>query len=140
MNPTKQQWQKVIDNFERVLPMATMENHLTMQCTSVNENGYKCGTVHCVGGWYAVATLNMNNGEKYSYSDGADKMAQDLGFEYDYQLLSWSIKNFEIWGNKSGNEMFCSPLAYNGADSLAEVVEFLKGVRDRSPEEEVANG
>lgn len=139
MNPTKQQWQKVINNFERVLPMAKSENQLDMEEPRVNKENYKCGTIHCVGGWYAVATLNMHE-HVYGFSDGAKKMAEDLGFNCIYELENWAAYNTNIWGNDNGSNMFYDSDAYNDAENLAEVVEFLKGVRDRSPEEEVING
>lgn len=130
--PTKQQWQTVIDNFEKVLPRAQHLNHLDMEEGRVNENDHKCGTVHCVGGWYAIAVLDQN--AELSYDDGAEAMAIHLGLPNRFFLEKWANQNPDIWGNYAGDMMFYLTIAYGGAQTLAEVVEYLKGVRDRSPE------
>lgn len=132
--PTKTQWQTVIDNFEKVLPMATLKKHLDMSEPCVRNFDHKCGTVHCVGGWYAVAVINHYAHEFISYTYGADIMAKDLGFRDHESLELWSEYNPEIWGNEYGSYMFIHKDAYNYAETLYEVVEFLKGVRDRSPD------
>lgn len=151
--PTKQQWQTVIDNFKKVLPLSIREGcGLNMAETEVNKpidfdwfteksTCTTCGTVHCVGGWYAVATLSPDLAEdRISYTDGAGKMAIDLGF-YGMDkhakieaLENWAVSNPHIWGNLKGSLMFSCETAYNGAETLAEVVTYLESVRDRSPE------
>jgi len=135
--PTKKQWQAVIDNFKKVLPFAKKKNHLNMMETTAMAKNHKCGTIHCVAGWYAVALLKdgtINESEYVSYSDGAAAIAKQLGFKNDSQLESWANRNPDIWGNEDGINMFYSKKAYNGAKSLIEVVIYLEGVRDRSPE------
>lgn len=131
--PTKQQWQTVIDNFEKVLPLATREHHLHMMETRVNRGNHACGTIHCIGGWYAVASLDMEN-KSLDFIDGADEMARNLGFSDCYALNRWAADTPGIWGNPYGGYLFSTTRAYNYASTLAEAVEFLKGVRDRSPE------
>lgn len=131
--PTKQQWQTVIDNFEKVLPLATQQGHLDMDEYLVNTSWHKCGTVHCVGGWYAVAVLDTT-GPEVDYNDGANALAAHLGFQDRYLLEQWAEQNPEIWG-EYGKCMFYGVEAYGGAQTLAEVVDYLKGVRYRSPEQ-----
>jgi hypothetical protein len=133
-NPTKKQWQKVIDNLNKVLPLAFQENHLNMRNADVNCR-QQCGTIHCVGGWYAVATLYGR--KRLTYSDGANEMASDLGFSGGFgisDLENWAESNPDIWGNRYGYNLFCNENAYDNAETLYEVVTFLEGVRDRSPE------
>lgn len=135
MHPTKQQWQTVIDNFEKVLPLSEREGSgLNMIEGAVND-GHVCGTIHCVGGWYAIAT-EIHRNRLVNYNDGADGMAHDLGFEHHFDLEKWAHENAEIWGTEYGREMFCSRQAYGISrnDGLREIIEYLKGVRDRSPE------
>lgn len=136
MHPTKQQWQTVIDNFEKVLPLSEREGcGLNMIEGSVNDYGHVCGTIHCVGGWYAVAT-ELHKSRLVNYNDGADKMARDLGINDHSDLETWAHENPEIWGTDYGREMFCSRQAYDISRNtgLRGVIEHLKGVRDRSPE------
>jgi hypothetical protein len=136
--PTKSQWQIVIGNYEKVLAIASKKGSLNMAETEVNDSGLEginiCGTVHCVAGWYAVATLDpANTSKRISFTDGADRMAQDLGLSDRDALEIWARDNANIWGNEKGYYMFSSSGAYDYAQTLAEVVAHLKGVRDRSP-------
>lgn len=128
--PTKQQWQIVIDNLEVVLPQATKPGHLRMSETEVNIN-YPCGTVHCYGGWYAIAACHISC--PLTFWDGATAMAQHLGFETACELERWAMNNPSIWG-ENGEYIFTSRTAFGGASTLAEIVTYLKGVRDRSPD------
>lgn len=113
--------------------MATMKGHLNMMETSVNDDGHECGTVHCVGGWYAIAN-NLHLDGYITFREGADKMAFDLGLNVSYYLDKWATLNPIIWGNEYGESIFSSRIAYNNACSLSEVITHLEGVRDRSPE------
>jgi hypothetical protein len=62
-------------------------------------------------------------------------MANDLGFHDVEELLNFAFNNIPIWGNNYGGCMFgATARAYNDASNLSEVIEYLKGVRDRSPE------
>jgi len=127
--PTKKQFQLVIDNFKKVLSLATMEGNLDMGENRVNTFGHACGTVHCVAGWYAVATLHHSI--PLDFSDGAHAMAVDLGFENKWRLEDWARDNPKIWGNSYGSYMFYSDSAYNDAKTLQEVIKHLQGVRNR---------
>ena len=133
--PTKSQWQTVIDNFVRVLPLAKKEHHLDMDEITICDNeGHKCGTVHCVGGWYGVSVLTEFDEAYTSYTEGADAMAKHLGFKEDTALQHWARENPQIWGNQYGQRMFSHETAYDGAENLHEIIAFLEKVRDRSPE------
>ena len=135
ITPTKAQWQTVIDNFKKVLPFTEKDpkKHLNMLEACVKNSSHECGTVHCVGGWYAVATCDLT--EQYiTYAQGADHMAEDLGFDCFHSVSCWARDNPQIWGNQHGYVMFSAPEAYGNATTLAEVVKYLEGVRDRSPD------
>lgn len=72
--PTKAQWQVVIDNLKKVLPLAVRERHLNMMEPDAKSENHECGTIHCFGGWYAVAACDHS--EVYlGYDDGANEMA-----------------------------------------------------------------
>jgi hypothetical protein len=135
---TKSQVQLVIDNFNKVLPMATLKNHLHMGEDAVNDDDHKCGTIHCHGGWYAVATLD--NTKFLTFIDGYDKLARDLGMNVDGELEHWARLNPEIWGNDQGISMFMHELAFksptrpNGAENLQDIINHWIEVRDRLPE------
>lgn len=134
--PTKAQFQTVIDNLNRAVNdygAADSENFSMCQGTTTNDSGTICGTVHCIGGWYAISVLQPFNG-RVSYSNGANKMARDLGFNCYYDLKMWASNNPSIWGNEWGHAMFCDEWAYNNARTLPEAIVHLEGVRDRLPE------
>lgn len=132
--PTKTQWNTVIENFKSILPLVEKsgERHLNMMEPSVNNN-HTCGTVHCYAGWYAVATLDLEN-KILSYTDGKQKLAEDLGFRTDRELQDWTDDNPEIWGNQRGPAMFTSTEAFDYANSIPDIILFLEKVRDRSPD------
>ena len=122
-NPTVKQVNYVIDKLESVREQASEEGALDMNETNVysEKHKYECGTVHCVAGWYAVANLNRQvikdkfNQGCVGFDDGANLIAQDLGFGWSYPLKNWAEENPEIWGNEDGFEMFESELAYDNA-------------------------
>jgi hypothetical protein len=140
--PTRKQWQVVIDNLYKILPLTfeSGKGHLNMGEGLVNDRDHPCCTVHCVGGWYAIATLDVDN-ESVDFRDGANRMALDLGFDGSnkiyypekYLLEAWAIRNPLIWGNKYGTYMFYDRRAYDLAGSIAEVINFLEAVKQRSP-------
>lgn len=139
--PTSAQVLTVIDNFKKVLPLAVQPDHLDMWVTGVNMNGHACGTVHCHGGWYAVATLPHNKG--LGYLDGAQKMATDLGFNNSLGLKDWAYNDIDIWGNTIGGEMFCNKKAFasdtrpNGAENLQHIIDHWTEVYNRIKQTEV---
>jgi hypothetical protein len=137
--PTKAQWQTVIDNFKKVLPLAEREDQFDMREPAVRSDEHKCGTVHCMGGWYAIKFLDeivkqCKPGQFIGYNEGANLIAEHLGFPGQWDLQEWAGDNPEIWGNEEGSSMFSNEDSYGGAKTLAEAVTWLEGVRDRSPD------
>lgn len=134
--PTKAQFQTVIDNLKRAVNEygATSEDEFDMsEGQTSNDYGTMCGTVHCIGGWYAIATLQPFNG-RVSYVDGANQMALDLGFKDHFALKDWAHLNSITWGNDYGYAMFSDEAAYNNARSLPQAINHLEAVRYRLPE------
>lgn len=131
--PTKAQFKTVIDNLTRVMLEfnATSDDNLNMMESHVNGR-HVCGTVHCIGGWYALATLRPFVSH-IAYTDGAHKMAEDLGFKDALDLKQWARHNPAIWGNRDGDGMFCVTAAYNGATNLPEAIQHLESVMNRLP-------
>jgi len=141
-NPTSENVSKVIANFEKVLPKATRQDHLKMLTPHVNCMGHECGTIHCHGGWYAVATCDSS--KPLDFRSGIIKMSEDLGFDIDGDFFTrtefiedWAKYNPEIWGNNNGTYMFSNRLAFEsedrpgGAYSLNDIISHWKEVRDR---------
>ena len=137
-NPTKKQWATVIENFYRVYPLTLEygEGHLDMEEPYVNNGLFmkrKCGTVHCVAGWYAIATLDYEN-KPLDFVHGANSMALDLGFNTKFQLETWASQNRKVWGNSCGVDIFYDPAAWGNAKSIEDIIHYLEGVHDRTPE------
>lgn len=131
--PTKTQWQLVIDNLKKALPLATLENHLNMSEPVVSSWEHPCGTIHCLGGWYLIGSVGIENiSEKnyVSYDEGTELMASHLGIA---DVADWANDNPEIWGNEHGYQVFSDIEAFNDARTLGDIITYLEGVRDRSP-------
>lgn len=117
-----------------------------------------CGTVHCHAGWYLLGKkwnlhsqflTHYNIFKKalgiqrpYSYSDGAEEMAKDLGFNEREELEDWAENNPSIWGNEFGINMFFEECAFTGrifnycetdtpTITLKDIIKHWKGVHDR---------
>lgn len=132
--------QIVIDNLKKILPRAKLVTHLNMGVAKVNSCDHTCGTIHCVGGWYAIAVCDLTT--ERNYMDGADEMAQHLGFPGDNLtsamnlLQNWACENPAYWGNNYGDEIFSDNMAYYhpekrpyGALTLKQVVEHFKDMK-----------
>lgn len=141
--PTKAQFQKVIDLLYTILPLTfEREGSLNMMESDVNHCEHQCGTVHCFGGWFAVALLHEKQIKGHvSYGEGADKMAQMLGFEWGYYLKKWATRHIRLWGNSYGYNLFCDELAFyhptrrpHGAKTVADIINHLEEVQQRLPE------
>ena len=118
-NPTVEQVNFVIKKLQLVRDDAIKEGAFNMNVWRVYDDHHECGTVHCVGGWYAVANWRRQaikdkfNKGRVTYEHGADLMAKDLGFFDRDCLVGWANDNPKIWGNKYGFEMFTGKLAYS---------------------------
>lgn len=128
---------KVIKNFEK-LPLKTRlsEKGLNMgECGVTNFLGI-CNTTMCHGGWYAAVAIKNKFLKTFHYQDGANKMAQDLGFKHMNELQKWARDNEEIWGNNYGGIMFSSAEAFEykerfKANCLEDIVQHWREVYER---------
>lgn len=142
-NPTSQQVQTVIDHFERVLPQATLDNHLDMKEVKVKDGCYDCGTVHCHAGWYAVAKkayFDKFDYHSFNYLDGIALMVDDLGFQNKYELCKWLRTRVGVttWGNENSIDIFYKKEAFyhpkkrpEGAQNLQHIIDHWKEVKER---------
>lgn len=132
--PSQKKWQTVIDKLYSILPLTfeAGDQHLDMRETQVNQWGHICGTVHCVGGWYAVAHWQeeaLTNRVCLVYTKGANALAIDLGFEHSYYLEVWAEKYPFLWGNKNGAYMFTSKVAYRNTRTIVGIIKHFERVK-----------
>lgn len=133
-SPTSKQIEKVIENFERVLDMYP-NGVLNMMEGLVNEDKHVSGTVHCHGGFYAIGCFDTRKRE-VDFMDGANKMANHLGFKTERVLENWANKNRELWGNIFGNSMFTERCSFTPGDkelaeNLRDIIDHWYEVHDR---------
>lgn len=129
---------KVINTLKKALPYAWREKNLDMSNGHVYSKFRTaiCGTPHCHGGWYAlVSNISTSYGYK-NFHDGMDQMNKDLGIP---SVLSWALKNPDLWGNNQGGYMFsgagnfafASPTRPSGAKRLQDIIDHWKEVYER---------
>ena len=112
--------EKLINNFERVLPFAQHETALDMDVGSVSNRRrrHQCGTIHCHAGWYLLAkewdlkSKYLKRGKSFAF--GVLQMENDLECE---DISTFMSENPSIWGNKRGSMMFLFNVAF-GTDCL----------------------
>jgi hypothetical protein len=125
-NPTKKQLDKLIATFEKAIKKFPQASVAMME-----PNINSCGTPMCHAGWFAIGAKIDTD----SFTDGADVIAQTLGFEDRKQLRFWANDNPQIWGNEWGMAMFTDGKAFGKAEdefgSLQIIIDHWKGVRDR---------
>jgi hypothetical protein len=98
----------------------------------MSTNKPSCGTCGCHAGLISIVAKELSElqaiyepiyskecdsrGEEkknhYIFSVWSSALAIFLGFKYEYELEVWARKNPELWGNKYGDDMFCSRLAF----------------------------
>lgn len=143
-HPTSLQWQMLLDITEPVFLNPIIKDHnFNMMAGHTNEE-YVCNTVLCVGGWASVAFGIVDRGKYFDYRDGANKIAEVLGFAYRHELMDWAVINPSIWGNLDGSCMFTRVYAYSSkkrrkAEKLSDVWHHWTEVRDRTIEWEEKN-
>lgn len=131
-NPSSAQLKTIIENFDKVLPHAEFDGHMKMRETEIDP---KCGTPMCHGGWYAAAA-EANHFDHYS--EGADLMANDLGFDCRKELEEWARNNSHLWGGNRGLYMFSNLCAFaedgefNPDLTLREIRNWWAGVHNRT--------
>lgn len=117
-HPKSENILKVIQNFEKVLPMAKHEDHLQMMSGGIHKTS--CGTYACAGGWYVYSIKNrVGQDRELRFTDGIRGMSIDLGIDpsshvwASNNLISgWAMENPELWGNQYGLAIFADARAY----------------------------
>ena len=126
--PRAQMFRSVAETFRQYREAHEQKPHVDMRLTGAytarptRPDEPLCGTVACVSGHYAMATTkqlvlakigDLDRPERRRYPravcqwiEGADRMANDLGFTDHFYLLVWAYKHPKIWGNDQGAEMF----------------------------------
>ena len=106
---------------------------------------HSCGTPACFGGYlyhyFMKPDVQVGNKisaylhEWYSFSEGADKFANILGFKHTRELQEFLFDNPKLWGNAYGGELFGYNSAFGVHDidsiSLEDIVLHLRGFYDR---------
>lgn len=134
-HPTKAQVQVVIDNLLKAQELAGGDCPVAMWNGHVDFD-HPCGTPMCHGAWYALVRCK-NEAFSY-YLQGADMMAEDLGFQPGL-LEEWAEDNPEIWGNEYGRSMFSAEYSFTDdtgpeLTSLSQIIDHWRGVQSRLPE------
>src|SRR5260221_665185 len=139
-HPTSESIYRVIENFKKVLPLATREDHLDMMEGVVCNNLHKCGTIHCHAGWYIISKIGIikNNKSNIDYNYGAEAMAKDMGFVNSEMLKDFFVKYNKLWGNENAEEMFTGGMAFyhhkkrlEGAINLQHIIDHWTEVAER---------
>ena len=134
---TAKRVEKLINNFEKILPFAKHEAALNMSTGKVSSKrlSHKCGTTHCHAGWYLLAkewdlkSEYLNDGKQTGFAVGIGLMEKDLGLLQKKSLKRWASENPELWGNEVGSAMFFHTAAF-GRDcrTLEDIVVHWIGV------------
>ena len=102
---------------------------VNMGCVQVTNHG--CGTVACHAGWYALACsiaddtgywersdsapvdrLCADDGTNFGFTKGMYLLTRDLKFNSARELEHWADRNPHLWGNRDGDTMFASRVAF----------------------------
>ncbi len=139
-NPTKEQVQLIIDTFESVKELSNKECRVNMMEGCLDTS---CGSPMCHGGWYAVARLDLYSKKTTrDFVSGANKMAKDLGFKNEGELVQWARNNPMIWGNTEGALMFTFDTAFKAEEdwkysylfrvtNLSQIIDHWKRVQTK---------
>lgn len=110
--------------------------HLDMEEVSVRGFlGYSI--VLCHGGVYAIMKSYLKKGN-IDYRDGANLIANDLGFKDRFELQFWAELYKKEWGNDLGFSMFALHSAFyhptkrpNGAEHVLHIADHWDEIADR---------
>lgn len=131
--PTSEQCYAVAETFRQAIKRYPQIG-LNMMAPSVNDN-HTCGTVHCHGGTYALMKCDLT--KTLDFLDGANQLAEDLGFSGNRELRTWAQFHEDLWGNSNGESMFSQRLAFysyerfDGANNISDIADHWQEVGDR---------
>lgn len=110
-------FRKVADDFKKLCDKHNLhETKVDMdEPFDMREGTSLCKTPACHGGWGAIM-YGLQGGDINSmdfYLQGADLIAQELGFDDHHFLTIWAENYPEYWGNDGGRLMFHSCVAFD---------------------------
>ena len=75
-NPTAKQWNDYADVLQEVNQLYN-KGRLDMLESQIRARDHKCGTVHCVAGWYAMAFIDekFNESQNITFTHGKKLIA-----------------------------------------------------------------
>ena len=145
-----------------IVDMTTGFVHLSRESKDNDDDYHICGTVACHAGHYLFQTyldkrkemalnghLSLTTGvydqngvrprsriAGFSYSNGAQRMSEVLGFDEYSMLEKWAYDNPKIWGNPNGLDMFNNKRAFGLYEvdedlTLLHIYTHWLGVADR---------
>jgi len=137
--------EQLADNFERVAKdFYTFIEDNGLESTEVNmstpldnraQDLSLCNTPACHGGWAAIMYGVEGKSCRGFFVLGADRLAEELGFEDRSSLKLWAEKNPHYWGNEYGEWMFAEEEAfskrYRDLLSLKDIPDWYMGVSER---------
>lgn len=135
IHPTKAQVQVVIDTLQKAKDMVTNAGFAKAPVSMMTGVLHPCGTPMCHGGYYAIVK-GMSSENQQDFTDGANAMATDLGFNHNTDLEDWASQNPQLWGNDSGGDMFCGSHAFHDKGEIKDlkiIIDHWKGVQKRLP-------
>jgi len=124
-----------VEAVEKTLSASILNNRKRFDIGQFKVNiGYDCGTIHCAGGWFAVALCDTQ--KEISFTDGADIFASIIGMKDRWSLRRWAHNSPSIWGNTNGFELFDKNIAYAdkgkiGSRTMQDVLNHWRRVAQR---------
>ena len=133
LNKIGQNFINVGENFKAYMASQKDFRNPVLGIHAINILNAGCSTIACVGGWYLLSRFNKDEieletnglyvekktGFALNYSEGADAMSIDLGFNGQLGLCNWARDYPSLWGNDQGFGVFSSRYAYV-ADAVVE--------------------
>ena len=160
-HPTPENIRIVANRLESMMPECRYGD-VDMSVGDIHRNDNECGTVACHAGFYELEHALRNKDSYFFYDDdarchsyiylherrnndtntdcmvswhdGANRMANDLGFITKEDLEIWAATNPELWGNDCGHAMFQNRYAFKQEGrilKLADIITQWRNVADR---------
>jgi len=138
-------FERVAGDFHRFIEDNGLENTSVDMATSYDNRSPDlnlCDTPACHGGWAAIMYgIKGDSSIKSFFELGVSRLAGELGFSCDFDVMDWTIEYPEYWGNEYGEWMFDSKEAF-GKDcgeplSLKDIADWYMSVARRLRGEDV---
>jgi hypothetical protein len=141
-------WEKVLElaNFFQMIELRTNGNAPVnmmatkpLNFTEHTTEEAMCGSPACHAGWFGV----FFNDEHSTFSSYSEKMTELVGLPHPNAYLCgfssglgvWANNNPKLWGNKNGDEMFSTVMAFGKKDgdviTMQDIATHWYGVAER---------